>query len=137
MRYSHTLMLPWKRHHVEVGRLDVSINQPDPGIATVSVLAQSLQQLAGLSLSTAPMSAPFDPNVVTGVPLSPSASAIWVNALWFASLVTSLTCTLFATLLQHGPAESAGSAAILHTHAPTSGRSSQKERTDSDSACRP
>ncbi|KAI0266248.1 hypothetical protein BC834DRAFT_969730 [Gloeopeniophorella convolvens] len=31
---------------------------------------------------------------------SPSASAIWVNTLWFLSLVISLTCALLATLLQ-------------------------------------
>ncbi|KAI0260871.1 hypothetical protein BC834DRAFT_800789, partial [Gloeopeniophorella convolvens] len=31
---------------------------------------------------------------------SPSASAIWVNVLWFLSLVISLTCALLATLLQ-------------------------------------
>ncbi|KAI0261639.1 hypothetical protein BC834DRAFT_461903 [Gloeopeniophorella convolvens] len=31
---------------------------------------------------------------------SVSASAIWVNALWFVSLVMSLTCALLATLLQ-------------------------------------
>jgi hypothetical protein len=72
--------------------------KPDPGIATVSVLAQLSQQLAGLSNGTH-VSA-IDPTVVTGLPFSPSASAIWVNALWFASLVTSLTCALLATLLQ-------------------------------------
>ncbi|KAI0260847.1 hypothetical protein BC834DRAFT_973136 [Gloeopeniophorella convolvens] len=31
---------------------------------------------------------------------SPSASAIWVNVLWFLSLIISLTCALLATLLQ-------------------------------------
>ncbi|KAI0260833.1 hypothetical protein BC834DRAFT_791933, partial [Gloeopeniophorella convolvens] len=31
---------------------------------------------------------------------SPSASAIWVNVLWFLSLVISLTCALLATLLK-------------------------------------
>ncbi|KAI0261951.1 hypothetical protein BC834DRAFT_893418 [Gloeopeniophorella convolvens] len=31
---------------------------------------------------------------------SPSASTVWVNALWFLSLVISLTCALLATLLQ-------------------------------------
>ena len=33
-------------------------------------------------------------------PFSPSNSAVWVNALWFLSLVISLTCALLATLLQ-------------------------------------
>ncbi|KAI0265791.1 hypothetical protein BC834DRAFT_813512, partial [Gloeopeniophorella convolvens] len=31
---------------------------------------------------------------------SPPASAVWVNVLWFMSLVISLTCALLATLLQ-------------------------------------
>ena len=33
-------------------------------------------------------------------PFSPPTSAIWVNSLWFLSLVISLTCALLATLLQ-------------------------------------
>ncbi|KAH9987294.1 hypothetical protein BJV74DRAFT_774142, partial [Russula compacta] len=70
----------------------------DPSNATVSILAQMSQQLAGLSNGT--YVSAFDPAVLTGSPFSPSASAVWVNALWFASLVTSLTCALLATLLQ-------------------------------------
>ena len=34
-------------------------------------------------------------------PFSPPTYAIWVNSLWFLSLVTSITCALLATLLQH------------------------------------
>jgi len=34
------------------------------------------------------------------IPFSPPTSAIWVNSLWFLSLVISLTCGLLATLLQ-------------------------------------
>src|SRR5260221_3373934 len=34
------------------------------------------------------------------IPFSPPTSAIWVNSLWFLSLVISLTCALLATLLQ-------------------------------------
>ncbi|KAF8265177.1 hypothetical protein EI94DRAFT_1444238, partial [Lactarius quietus] len=33
-------------------------------------------------------------------PFSPPSYAIWVNALWFLSLVISLTCALLATMLQ-------------------------------------
>jgi Family of unknown function (DUF6535) len=33
-------------------------------------------------------------------PFSPPKYAIWVNSLWFLSLVMSLTCALLATLLQ-------------------------------------
>ena len=34
------------------------------------------------------------------IPFSPPTSAVWVNSLWFLSLVISLTCALLATLLQ-------------------------------------
>ena len=34
-------------------------------------------------------------------PYSPPTSGVWVNGLWFLSLVISLTCALLATLLQH------------------------------------
>jgi hypothetical protein len=34
------------------------------------------------------------------VPFSPPTYAVWVNSLWFLSLVISLTCALLATLLQ-------------------------------------
>jgi Family of unknown function (DUF6535) len=33
-------------------------------------------------------------------PFSPPKYAIWVNSLWFLSLVISLTCAMLATLLQ-------------------------------------
>ena len=33
-------------------------------------------------------------------PFSPSTHAVWVNSLWFLSLVISITCALLATLLQ-------------------------------------
>ncbi|KAF8257256.1 hypothetical protein EI94DRAFT_1759542 [Lactarius quietus] len=46
-----------------------------------------------------------DPNISTSLPASPPPFsppnyAIWVNALWFLSLVISITCALLATLLQ-------------------------------------
>ena len=34
------------------------------------------------------------------IPFSPPNSAVWVNSLWFLSLIISLTCALLATLLQ-------------------------------------
>ncbi|KAH9983058.1 hypothetical protein BJV74DRAFT_777884, partial [Russula compacta] len=34
------------------------------------------------------------------LPFTPPASAVWVNGLWFLSLVISLTCALLSTLLQ-------------------------------------
>ncbi|KAI0252046.1 hypothetical protein BJV78DRAFT_1374403, partial [Lactifluus subvellereus] len=42
-------------------------------------------------------SGPSEPSTVT---FSPTASAVWVNALWSLSLVISVTCVLFASLLQ-------------------------------------
>ena len=45
-----------------------------------------------------------DPNVSSTLakppPFSPPKYAVWVNSLWFLSLVISLTCALLATLLQ-------------------------------------
>ena len=41
---------------------------------------------------------PTLPNPST--PFSPPTSAVWVNSLWFLSLLISLTCALLATLLQ-------------------------------------
>lgn len=72
--------------------------KPDSGDTTLFVLSQISQQLAGLANGTH-VSAVDQAAVLSGQPFSPSASAFWVNALWFASLVTSLTCALLATLL--------------------------------------
>ena len=49
------------------------------------------------------ISDPNQPNIPlpsSPPPFSPPNYAIWVNALWFLSLVISLTCALLATLLQ-------------------------------------
>src|SRR5713226_3232350 len=65
---------------------------PDSGAQTVALLGQMSQQLAnfpnGNYSSTAIQPSP------------PSASMIWVNAMWLISLVLSLTSALIATLLQ-------------------------------------
>jgi hypothetical protein len=47
----------------------------------------------------------IDPNISSSLPTSPPPFsppnyAVWVNALWFLSLVISITCALLATLLQ-------------------------------------
>jgi hypothetical protein len=53
--------------------------------------------LANLSQSSTPSSlSQFNPNK----PFTPPISAVWVNELWFLSLVISLTCALLATLVQ-------------------------------------
>ncbi|KAN0125350.1 hypothetical protein V8E53_015577 [Lactarius tabidus] len=46
---------------------------------------------------------PNEPNIslpTSPPPFSPPNYAVWVNALWFLSLVISLTCALLATFLQ-------------------------------------
>jgi hypothetical protein len=66
---------------------------PDSGSNAVSILAQISQQIAnGSQISAQAASVP---------PFQPPTSAIWVNALWFLSLVTSLFCALLATLQQY------------------------------------
>ncbi|KAN0130539.1 hypothetical protein V8E53_011625, partial [Lactarius tabidus] len=70
--------------------------QQDPNVVTQSLLAQISQQLSSTnangSISPASLS--------TQSPFSPSASVVFVNSVWFLSLVLSLTCALMATLLQ-------------------------------------
>ena len=44
--------------------------------------------------------APVPPTVVKPPPFFPSGCAIWVNALWFLSLVLSIDCALLVTLMQ-------------------------------------
>jgi uncharacterized protein DUF6535 len=65
---------------------------PDSGAQTVALLGQMSQQLANFPNGNY-SSAPIPPS-------PPSASMIWVNAMWLMSLVLSLTSALIATLLQ-------------------------------------
>jgi hypothetical protein len=58
-------------------------------------LANIYQTLADPNGSNISSSLPASPP-----PFSPPNYAVWVNALWFLSLVISLTCALLATLLQ-------------------------------------
>lgn len=66
---------------------------PDSAGNTVVLLSQISQQLDGLRVSNG-----------TQAPIAqqsaPPASAVWVNSLWFLSLVVSLFCSLLATLQQ-------------------------------------
>ncbi|KAN0118912.1 hypothetical protein V8E52_004684 [Russula decolorans] len=64
---------------------------PDSGNQTVALLGQILQQLAN---------SPNSSHSNTANQSSPSASMVWVNAMWLISLVLSLTSALIATLLQ-------------------------------------
>ncbi|KAH9972292.1 hypothetical protein BGW80DRAFT_1120412, partial [Lactifluus volemus] len=78
--------------------LTVSIQDLKPNSQDTSAfyLANIYQLLADPNVSRASILAtPVQPPS-----FSPSKSAIWVNSLWFLSLVISLTCALLATLLQ-------------------------------------
>ncbi|KAH9033198.1 hypothetical protein EDB83DRAFT_1834103 [Lactarius deliciosus] len=67
----------------------------DPNDITQSLLRQISQQLANPN-RTIPSASLSDQSSFT-----PSASVVFVNSVWFLSLVLSLTCALIATLLQH------------------------------------
>lgn len=78
--------------------IGVSVQDLKPNSQDISAfyLANIYQVLAdvnrsGISLPPIPSAPPQ---------FAPPASAIWVNCLWFLSLVMSLTCALLATLLQ-------------------------------------
>jgi hypothetical protein len=93
-------------HPIQIGLFSstvatfIAISYPslrqDPNIVTQSILTQISQQLSSAnangSISPASLS--------TQSPFSPSASVVFVNSVWFLSLVLSLTCALMATLLQ-------------------------------------
>ena len=67
----------------------------DSNATTESLLSQISQQLANAnSNGSFPISSPS-----TQRPFSPPALAVFVNAVWFLSLVLSLSCALMATLL--------------------------------------
>ncbi len=68
--------------------------QQDPNVTTQSLLAQISQQLSTTN-GTSPAASPS-----TQSSFSPSAPVVFVNSVWFLSLVLSLTCALMATLLQ-------------------------------------
>ena len=74
--------------------VSVSNVQQNPQATTNFYLAHIYQQLNGSQLSIPPgLSNPTEP-------FAPPTAEIWVNGLWFLSLVISLTCALLATLLQ-------------------------------------
>jgi hypothetical protein len=77
--------------------LSVSIQdlQQDPQDTSNFYLANIYQLLADPDRSNIPTSLPLSPP-----PFSPPTFAVWVNGLWFMSLVISITCAVLATLLQ-------------------------------------
>ncbi|KAH9965678.1 hypothetical protein BGW80DRAFT_1107461, partial [Lactifluus volemus] len=78
--------------------LTVSVQdlRPNPQDTSAFYLANIYQLLADPNVSRASILAtPAQPP-----PFSPPKSAVWVNLLWFLSLVIALTCALLATMLQ-------------------------------------
>ena len=77
--------------------ISVSIQdiQQNPQDTSNFYLANIYQATIDHNSSTISTSPPLSP-----LPFSPPNHAVWVNALWFMSLVISLTCALLATLLQ-------------------------------------
>jgi hypothetical protein len=71
---------------------DLKLNPQD---TSAFYLENIYQLLVDANLSSAILSARVKPPIFV-----PSRSAIWVNSLWFLSLVISLTCALLATLLK-------------------------------------
>ncbi|KAH9054796.1 hypothetical protein EDB87DRAFT_1767474 [Lactarius vividus] len=76
-----------------VSLISVSIQdiQPNPQDTSNFYLTNIYQTIADLNSTSLPTSPP---------PFSPPDYAVWVNSLWFMSLVISLTCALLVTLLQ-------------------------------------
>ncbi|KAF8261484.1 hypothetical protein EI94DRAFT_1705478 [Lactarius quietus] len=73
--------------------------QQDPNVTTQSLLTQISQQLSNLNAnSTNGSNLGASPSTQNS--FSPSASVVFVNSVWFLSLVLSLTCALMATLMQ-------------------------------------
>ncbi|KAI9443791.1 hypothetical protein H4582DRAFT_1916694 [Lactarius indigo] len=68
---------------------------PDTGNSTVAILTQISHQLSNGSQTSVQAYVPPSSS------FKPPTSAVWVNALWFLSLVISLFCALLATLQQH------------------------------------
>ncbi|KAF8257174.1 hypothetical protein EI94DRAFT_65946 [Lactarius quietus] len=70
--------------------------QQDPNVITQSLLAQISQQLPNANLNSTIHA--VNPSIHR--PFSPSGWVVFVNSVWFLSLVLSLTCALMATLMQ-------------------------------------
>jgi Family of unknown function (DUF6535) len=72
--------------------------QQNPQDTTAFYIAH-LYQITAANGSTVSI-LPLPPTLADPSKFKPSSSAIWVNVLWFLSLIISLTCALLATLLQ-------------------------------------
>jgi hypothetical protein len=70
--------------------------QQDPNVITQSLLTQISQQLSNANSNGTIVVA--SPSIQS--PFSPPTSVVFINSVWFLSLMLSLTCALMATLLQ-------------------------------------
>jgi hypothetical protein len=77
---------------ISISIQDIQENPQDTSNFYLANIYQTLADPNGSNISTSPPPSP--------PPFSPPNYAVWVNALWFLSLVISLTCALLATLLQ-------------------------------------
>ncbi|KAN0140515.1 hypothetical protein V8E53_001724, partial [Lactarius tabidus] len=77
---------------ISVSIQDIRQNPQDTSNFYLANIYQAIADPNNSNISTSPPASP--------PPFSPPNSAVWVNALWFLSLVISLTCALLATLLQ-------------------------------------
>ncbi|KAN0140519.1 hypothetical protein V8E53_001728 [Lactarius tabidus] len=77
---------------ISVSIQDIQENPQDTSNFYLANIYQTLADPNSSNISSLPPASP--------PPFSPPNSAVWVNALWFLSLVISLTCALLATLLQ-------------------------------------
>ena len=77
----------------------VSVQDLKPSSQDISAFyLANIYQILADSNGSQSLIPPSLPN--PSIPFSPPTSAVWVNSLWFLSLVISLTCALLATLLQ-------------------------------------
>ncbi|KAN0140486.1 hypothetical protein V8E53_001695 [Lactarius tabidus] len=77
---------------ISVSIQDIRQNPQDTSNFYLANIYQAIADPNNSNISSSPPASP--------PPFSPPNSAVWVNALWFLSLVISLTCALLATLLQ-------------------------------------
>ncbi len=82
--------------------LTVSVLDLKPNSQDISAfyLANIYQVLADPNVTVSPLPIPSTLPILPPVKFSPPRSAIWVNSLWFLTLVINLTCALLATSLR-------------------------------------
>ncbi|OCH94847.1 hypothetical protein OBBRIDRAFT_49980 [Obba rivulosa] len=73
---------------------------PDPGVdLTNRILVQISTQLAGLSMND-PSATSVQPTFLSSHPTKASTPSVWINALWFSSLVLSLSSAAIGIIVR-------------------------------------